>query len=71
MMIRFRSSQWVRGGIQIHDLQGRIVEELIVDFSSGINQIPLNLSHLSKGLYVLNVIDDRNQTIVTAKFTKQ
>ena len=71
MMIRFRSSEWVRGGIQIHDLQGRIVEELTVDFSSGINQIPLNLSHLSKGLYVLNVIDDRNQTIITAKFTKQ
>jgi uncharacterized protein (DUF1501 family) len=71
MMIRFRSSQWVRGGIQIHDLQGRIVEELTVDFSSGTNQIPLNLSHLSKGLYVLKIIDDRNQTIATSKFTKQ
>jgi uncharacterized protein (DUF1501 family) len=71
MMIRFRGSEWVRGGIQIHDLQGRIVEDLTVDFSSGINQIPLNLSHFSKGLYVLNVIDDRNQTIATAKFTKQ
>ena len=71
MMIRFRSSEWVRGDIQIHDLQGRIVEELTVDFSSGINQIPLNLSHLSKGLYVLNVIDDRNQIIATAKFTRQ
>jgi hypothetical protein len=71
MMIRFRSSEWVRGGIQIHDLQGRIVEELTVDFSSGTNQIPLNLSHLSKGLYVLKVIDDRNQTIATSKFTKQ
>jgi hypothetical protein len=71
MMIRFRSSEWVRGGIQIHDLQGRIVEELTVDFSSGTNQIPLNLSHLSKGLYVLKVIDDRNQTIATSKVTKQ
>jgi len=71
MMIRFRSSEWVRGGIQIHDLQGRIVEELTVDFSSGTNQISLNLSHLSKGLYVLNVIDDRNQTIATSKFAKQ
>jgi len=71
MMIRFRSSEWVRGGIQIHDLQGRIVEELTVDFSSGTNQIPLNLSHLSKGLYVLKLIDDRNQTIATSKFTKQ
>ena len=71
MMIRFASSEWLRGGIQIHDLQGRIVEELIVDFSSGTNQIPLNLSHLSKGLYVLKVIGDRNQIIATAKFTRQ
>jgi hypothetical protein len=70
-MIQFGSLEWLRGGIQIHDLQGRIVEELTVDFSSGTNQIPLNLSHLSKGLYVLNVIDDRNQTIATSKFAKQ
>ncbi|MGB2281676.1 MAG: DUF1501 domain-containing protein [Flavobacteriaceae bacterium] len=71
IMIQFGSLEWLRGGIQIHDLQGRIVEELTVDFSSGTNQIQLNLSHLSKGLYVLNVIDDRNQTIATSKFAKQ
>jgi len=55
----------------VHDLQGRTVEDLTVDFSSGINQIPLNLPHLSKGLYVLKVVDDRNQTIATSKFAKQ
>ena len=71
VMIRFSSSVWVRGGIQIHDLQGRVIENLTIDFSSGVNQIPLDLSHLSKGLFLLNVLDDRNQTIATSKFTKQ
>ena len=71
LIIRFRSLEWLRGGVQVHDLQGRTVEDLTVDFSSGINQIPLNLSHLSKGLYVLKVVDDRNQTIATSKFAKQ
>ena len=61
----------MRGGLKIYDIKGQIVEQHNVDFSSGINQIPLNLSHLSKGLFLLNVIDDRNQTIATAKFTKQ
>jgi hypothetical protein len=42
-----------------------------MDFSTGANRIPLNLSHLSKGLYVLKVVDDRNQTIATSKFAKQ
>ncbi len=71
MIIWFSSSEWLRGGIQIHDLQGRIVEDLSVDFSMGINQIPLNLSNLSNGLYVIKVVDDRNQTIATSKFSKQ
>ena len=71
LIIRFRSLEWLRGGVQVHDLQGRTVEDLTVDFSSGINQIPLNLSHLSEGLYVLKVVDDRNQTIATSKFAKQ
>ena len=71
IMIRFRSSEWMRGGLKIYDTKGQIVEQHNVDFSSGINQIPLNLSHLSKGLFLLNIIDDRNQIIATAKFTKQ
>jgi uncharacterized protein (DUF1501 family) len=71
LIIRFRSLEWLRGGVQVYDLQGRTVEDLTVDFSSGINQIPLNLSHLSEGLYVLKVVDDRNQTIATSKFAKQ
>ena len=71
MIIWFSSSEWLRGGIQIHDLQGRIVEDLTVDFSTGINQISLNLSNLSNGLYVIKVVDDRNQTIATSKFSKQ
>ena len=71
MIIWFSSSEWLRGGIQIHDLQGRIVEDLTVDLSTGINQIPLNLSNLSNGLYVIKVVDDRNQTIATSKFSKQ
>ena len=70
-VVQFNCAVWMQGGMEIYDLQGRIVQELTIDFSSGTNQIPLNLSHLSKGLYVLNVIDDRNQIIATAKFTKQ
>jgi hypothetical protein len=61
----------MRGGMRIYDLQGRIVQELRIDFSSGTNQIPLNLSHLSKGLYMLNVIDDQNQVVASSKLTKQ
>ena len=70
-MIQFSSPMWMRGQLQIHDLQGRIVQELIADFSSGTNQIPLHLSHLSKGLYVLTVLDDTNKTLASTKFRKQ
>lgn len=69
--IQFSSPEWMQGGIKIYDLQGRIVQELRIDFSSGTNLIPLNLSHLSKGLYVLNVIDDQNQVVASSKLTKQ
>ena len=70
-VIQFSCAVWMQGGMEIYDLQGRIVQELRIDFSSGTNQIPLNLSHLSKGLYVLNVIDDQNQVIASSKLTKQ
>ena len=70
-MIQFSSPMWMRGQLQIHDLQGRIVQELIADFSSGTNQIPLHLSHLSKGLYVLTVLDDTNKTLASTKFRKE
>ena len=70
-MIQFISPIWMRGKLQIHDLQGRIVQELIADFSSGTNQIPLHLSHLAKGMYVLTVLDDKNKTLASTKFRKQ
>ena len=70
-MIQFSSPMWMRGQLQIHDLQGRIVQELIADFSSGTNQIPLHLSHLAKGMYVLTVLDDKNKTLASTKFSKQ
>ena len=70
-MIQFSSPMWMRGQLQIHDLQGRIVQELIADFSSGTNQIPLHLSHLAKGMYVLTVLDDNNKTMASTKFSKQ
>ncbi|MED5363013.1 MAG: T9SS type A sorting domain-containing protein, partial [Bacteroidota bacterium] len=59
------------GQLQIHDLQGRIVQELNANFSSGTNQIPLHLSHLSKGLYVLKVLNNKNKTLASIKFRKQ
>ena len=70
-VIQFSCTVWMQGGMEIYDLQGRIVQEVRIDFSSGTNQIPLNLSHLSKGLYVLNVIDDQNQVVASSKLTKQ
>jgi uncharacterized protein (DUF1501 family) len=70
-VVQFNCAVWMRGGMRIYDLQGRIVQELRIDFSSGTNQIPLNLSHLSKGLYMLNVIDDQNQVVASSKLTKQ
>ena len=70
-MIQFSSPMWMRGQLQIHDLQGRIFQELIADFSSGTNQIPLHLSHLAKGMYVLTVLDDKNKTLASTKFRKQ
>ena len=70
-MIQFSSPMRMRGQLQIHDLQGRIIQELIADFSSGTNQIPLNLSHLANGLYVLTVLDDKNKTMASTKFRKQ
>ena len=70
-VVQFSSPMWMRGELQIHDLQGRIVQELPMDFSTGLNRIPLNFSHLSKGLYVLTVLDDKNKALASTKFTKQ
>lgn len=70
-VVQFSSPMWMRGELQIHDLQGRIVQELPMDFSTGLNRIPLNFSHLPKGLYVLTVLDDKNEALASTKFTKQ
>ena len=70
-VVQFSSPMWMRGELQIHDLQGRIVQDLPMDFSTGLNRIPLNFSHLSKGLYVLTVLDDKNKALASTKFTKQ
>ena len=70
-LIEFKSTEWMRGSLKIYDLQGRIVTQLQKDFSSGINRIPLNLSHFSNGVYILKVLSDRNITIGTSKLIKQ
>ena len=70
-LIEFKSTEWMRGSLKIYDLQGRIVTQLQKDFSSGINRIPLNLSHFSNGVYILKVFSDRNITIGTSKLIKQ
>jgi uncharacterized protein (DUF1501 family) len=70
-LVQFSSPMWMRGELQIHDLKGRIVQELPMYFSTGLNRITLNFSHLSKGLYVLSVLDDKNKALASTKFTKQ
>ena len=70
-LIEFKSTEWMRGSLKIYDLQGRIVTQLQKDFSSGINRIPLNLSHFSNGVYILKVLSDRNINIGTSKLIKQ
>jgi uncharacterized protein (DUF1501 family) len=69
-VVRFHSPLWIRGGLAIYDTQGRQVQKMTIDFSSGQNVIPVNLGHLSKGLYVLTLTDDSNHTMSSLKFTK-
>jgi hypothetical protein len=69
-VVRFHSPLWIRGGLAIYDTQGRQVQKMTIDFSSGQNVIPVNLGHLSRGLYVLTLTDDSNHTMSSLKFTK-
>jgi hypothetical protein len=55
----------------ISDMQGRILFQLQRDISTGLTNIPLNLSHLQPGVYVLEVIDKYNNKRERRKFLKR
>jgi hypothetical protein len=63
--IAFESAASAPVKIEIYDLQGRRVQSLDAMSDSGINQLALDVSHLTSGNYYITVI--RNNTTKTNK----
>ena len=52
MLVTFTSGYWFRGIIEIYNMQGRLVNKLPVEVTSGHNNMSLNLSHMkSESIY--------------------
>jgi len=58
-----------RAQIHIYDTQGQLV--LQKNIEKGIGNLTLNINNLPKGMYLLSLINHKNETIGTCKFVKQ
>lgn len=48
--------------VEIYDLSGKMVYQDLINLSVGVNQKMLNINHLSGGLYVLNIKNEKFNT---------
>ena len=69
--LKFDAREMYRGHIVLYNLQGGIAFQLQQDFTPGVNIIPLSLSHLSEGVYILAVKDNYNNTLKSIKLIKR
>ena len=69
--LKFDAREMYRGHIVLYNLQAGIAFQLQQDFTPGVNIIPLSLSHLSEGVYILAVKDNYNNTLKSIKLIKR
>lgn len=57
--------------LQVLDIMGRMIQQQQVIIQEGTNVIPVNVSTLGSGIYLLKAISSDNHQIPTVKFIKQ
>jgi hypothetical protein len=60
-----------RATLIITDVAGRIVEQKLVNVETGSNTIPVDISRLTPGTYLVKLVCERNCDGVVSKFVKQ
>ena len=70
-LVTFTSGYWFRGIIEIYNMQGRLVNKLPVEVTSGHNNMSLNLSHMKSGVYLLAIKNNHNKPVGTTRLIKR
>ncbi len=52
--IKISHDKNIRGQLQIIDLQGKIIDDISMNLSSGLNTIPYETNHLQSGMYIVH-----------------
>ena len=62
--IEFSSVAKGNASVTVQDISGRIVTSQAVSVTEGVNKTQLDLSHIAKGIYMLNVISTEGNSKV-------
>jgi len=62
------SAQEGETNVVIYDMVGRIVNELTIESSNGLNEFDINVSDLNSGIYFISVVN--NEQVATKRFVK-
>ena len=68
--LSFQSKTWNRGSVEIHNLQGALINKIPFEIVSGENSPQINLSHLKRGTYFVTLRNSREVSMGTQKIVK-
>ena len=71
IQLQFNSDRSFNGTILIFDQSGNEKREEKVKVKSGDNTLSFNISRFTKGMYVINLVDDNETSLVAKKFIKE
>lgn len=69
--IKYLSSRYFRGKIELKSMAGSTVFSLLQDFTPRLNVVQVNVSHVISGVYVLVMSDEKNQSFYRQKIIKK
>lgn len=68
--VKFTANEMYRGYVVLYDMNGSIAFQVQNDFRPGVNVLPLDLSHLIDGMYILAIKDNYNKTLSSSQLLK-
>lgn len=69
--ITYVSHRFFRGKIEMNSINGSLVLSLDQDFAPRLNTIPVHVSHLISGIYILSIYDEKGQSFYRQKIVKE
>ncbi|NIJ44086.1 uncharacterized protein (DUF1501 family) [Wenyingzhuangia heitensis] len=69
--ISYVSSRFFRGKIELKSIAGSSVFSLVQDFAPRLNRVPVNITHVVSGVYILVLYDEDHQSFYRQKIIKQ